>query len=112
MSEWHFGRMGRAGAVVAGGRLRVRVDGMRPAPDVEVRLAPYPHDPDSSADVQLGLYWRMGAESDAPAPFTAHAEVDLGGEPAPTVRIYHASGYQDVPVRHGPREGGNPASPA
>ncbi len=101
MSEWHYGHFDSASAAVAHGRLLVRVDGVRPAPEVEVRLAPYPHDPKSTTDVQLGLYWRGDDElpPGEPAPFTARAEVEVHGIRAPTLRIYHASGYRDVKVR-------------
>lgn len=102
MSDWHYGRIGSATAVLADGRLLVRVDGTRPAPDVQVMLSAYPYDVGSSTDVEMGLYWRTATEPppDAPAPFTVRAEVDIRGVRAPTLRIYHASGYVDVRVRH------------
>lgn len=105
MSEWHYGHFDCASAVVAGGRLLVRVHGARPAGDVEVLLSPYPHDPDSTADVQMGLYWR-GDDEPPPGtrmPFTARANVDVRRMDAPTLRIYHASGFLNVKVRHASR---------
>jgi hypothetical protein len=113
MSEWHYGHFDLASAVLANGRLRVRVDGVQPAPEVEVMLAAYPHDPRSTPDVQMGLYWRGETEqyAEAPTPFTARVDVDVHGMCAPTLRIYHASGYRDVNVRHASPGAGLPFPP-
>jgi hypothetical protein len=103
-SDWQYGELRAACACVAEGRLRVRVDGVQPAPGFDVLLSPYDPDPDSTADVQLGLYWkpRPGAREGAETPFTVRAELDTGGMRASLVRVYHASGYVDLRVPAGP----------
>jgi hypothetical protein len=104
MNGWQYGQLHAGCACAADGRLRVRVDGVQPAPGFDVLLAPYEPDPDSTADVQLGLYWkaRPGASAGAATPYTARADVDLGGMRATLVRVYHASGYLDLRVRRPP----------
>jgi hypothetical protein len=102
MSDWHYGRIDSASALIVDGRLHVRVRGVQPAPEVEVMLAVYPHDRKSTPDVQLGLYWRHGPEQlpDAPTPFAVRAEVDVHGMRVRTVRVYHADSFRDVTARH------------
>jgi hypothetical protein len=100
MSDWQYGELRAARACLADGRLRVRVDGVQPPPGYEVMLAAYEPDPDSTADVQLGLYWkpRTGTPTASETPYTVRAEVDLRGMHAALVRVYHASGYVDLRV--------------
>lgn len=105
MSEWYSGRMDSASAALENGTVVVRVAGTLPAPCFDVKLGAYAHDP--RADIQLGLYWRprQPAWADEPTPFTIHAAVDVRGMRNPTVRIYDANGFLDLPVEADPPEG-------
>jgi hypothetical protein len=102
MRDWHYGRLDSASAVLANGRLRVRVDGVHPGGEMDVMLSAYAPDPNGSADVELGLYWRSPWADPAgrSVPYTARAEVPFRGMHAAVVRIYHASGFVDLRVRH------------
>lgn len=104
MSDWHFGRLDAASAVLANGCVVVWVDGVRPGRHFDVMLAPYAVDPDSTADVQVGLYWRArsGERDDAPTPYSARTEIVLPDVHTAVVRVYHASGYVDLRVGHRP----------
>lgn len=106
MNDWHYGRLDTVSAILANDRLIVRVDGVQPDPCFDVMLSAYAPDPDSTADVQLGLYWRLHSEAGdgAPTPYTVRAEIDVGGAGARVVRVYHASGYVDLTI-HGRASG-------
>jgi hypothetical protein len=102
MSEWHFGLARAAWAFRKDGRVTVGVDGVQPAPSFAARLGEYTHDPDSTPDVQLGLYWGAppGPWTCEPTPY--RAELQLGRADAWLVRVYHASGFVDLEVQTAP----------
>lgn len=104
MSDWHYGRIEDARAFRINDRLIVRVDGMQPTRCHEVRLREYVPDLESSADVQLGLYWRArpGFCRDEEVPYTARIDLDVGGMEVDLVRVDHADGPTDVPVQRVP----------
>lgn len=104
MSDWHFGRLDAASAVLANGRLVVQVEGVRPGRHFDVMLAAYTPDPDSTADVQMGLYWRARSPEDGgePTPYTVRTEAALPDGRTAVVRVYHASGYVDLRVGNRP----------
>lgn len=103
MHDWQYGCFDAASAILANGRLTVRVEGVQPGPCFDVMLSAYAPNPDSSADVELGLYWRMrSAGCGGPTPYTVDTEIALRGMRPALVRIFHASGYVDLRVRHGP----------
>ena len=110
MTDWQYGRFDTVWARLTDGRLAVRVDGVKPAPWFQARLRPYAPDADSTADVQLGLYWHAQDATPAaePAAYTASAEVDIRGVEVTVVRVYHASGFVDLRVRRGTMARGSP----
>ncbi len=101
MSDWFYGRLTAASAVLANGRLTVRVDGVHPGRHFDVKLAEYTHEARGDTAVRLGLYWRKhSSENDGiPTRYTVRAEVRLPGVHGAIVRIDHASGYVDLRVR-------------
>lgn len=98
MSDWFYGRLTAASAVLANGRLVVRVDGVHPGRHFDVKLAEYTREALGGAAVRLGLYWRKRSpeNDDAPTRFTVRAEVPFRGACPATVRVDHASGYVDL----------------
>lgn len=101
MSDWHYGHIGDAWAFRINDRLIVRVDGIQPTRCHEVRLREYVPDLKSSADVQLGLYWkpRPGFCRDEGVPYSARIDLDVGGMEVDVVRVDHADGHRDLPVQ-------------
>src|SRR5688500_6767418 len=77
MRVWPYGCFDAASAVLANGRLTVRVAGVQPGRGFDVMLSAYAPDPHGSADVEMGLYWRARpAEAEGAAtPYAARAEV-------------------------------------
>lgn len=101
MSDWHYGRIREAWAFRINERLIVRVDGIQPTRCYDVRLREYVPDLKSSADVQLGLYWRPrpGSCRAEEVPYTARIDLDVGGMEVDLVRVDCADGHTDVPVQ-------------
>lgn len=104
MSDWHYGHIEDAWAFRINDRLIVRVDGIQPTRCHEVRLREYVPDLKSSADVQLGLYWKARPRfcRDEEVPYTARIDLDVGGMEVDLVRVDHADGHTDVPVQRVP----------
>jgi hypothetical protein len=104
MSDWQYGRMRAAWAFRINDRLIVRVDGTQPTACYDVRLREYVPDLESTADVQLGLYWRPlpGFCPGEAAPYTARIDLDVGGMALDLVRVDHADGHTDVKVQRVP----------
>ncbi|HEX6041934.1 hypothetical protein, partial [Longimicrobium sp.] len=103
MDDWFYGRLTRASAVRLGDRLIVRVEGVTPTPCHQVELREYVPDPNGSADVQLGLYWRRTADC-APrrTRYAARIELRVGRMAADHVRVDTADGPLDLRVREVP----------
>ncbi|HST58622.1 MAG TPA: hypothetical protein VLK84_08040, partial [Longimicrobium sp.] len=102
MSDWFYGRLTAASAVLANGRLTVRVDGEHPGRHFDVKLAEYTREARRGAPVRLGLYWRTCSDEDdgVPTRYTVRADVPLRGPRPATIRVDHASGVLDLWVRH------------
>jgi hypothetical protein len=114
MKDWQYAQIGKALAFRIGDRLVVGVAGPRLGPEYEVALRKYRSGRDGPA-VRLECYVRRRpapVEGAAP-PFPARAEVNVRGREITTVRVVHASGFEDVPVQHlsapGVRRGGDGA---
>lgn len=101
MNDWHYGRIREAWAFRINDRLIVRVDGIQPTRCYEARLREYVPDLKSSADVQLGLYWkaRPGSCREEEVPYTARIDLRVGRMEMDLVRVDHADGHEYVPVR-------------
>lgn len=100
MDDWFYGRLARASAFRLGDRLIVRVDGVKPSACHQVELREYVPDPQGSADVQLGLYWRQAGECrPRRTRYVARLELRVGRMPMERVRIDTADGPRDLRVQ-------------
>lgn len=102
MSDWFYGRLTAASAVLANGRITVRVDGVHPGRHFDVMLAEYTRKARGEAAARLGLFWRTNSpdDDDVPTRFTIRAEVPFRAARPAVVRVDHASGVLDLRVRH------------